>query len=152
MYDLFKFMHVLTAIVWIGSGIGLMVMWGILEGAGERGTLLGVLRFSDKLGTRLFAPAAVLTLVFGIVTVVLSRKNIAFEDLWIVIGFAGFAASFVISQLSGRAGKQMGALIAEHGPQHGGVDAVMSRIRMLNTVDILILVGVVAAMVFKPGT
>ena len=151
MYDLFKFLHVLTAIVWIGAGIGYTVTWGILEGAGERATLLGVLRFSDKLGKRLFAPAAVLTLVFGIITVALSRKGIAFEDTWIIIGFVGFAASFVISQLNGKAGKQMGALVAEHGPQHSGLTPVMSRIRTLNLVEIVVLVGVVAAMVFKPG-
>lgn len=150
MYDLFKFLHVATAIMWIGSGVGFLVLTARLATV-DRSGLLAVMAQSDALGKRLFAPSAMGTLVFGIITVLLSDGNYSFEEPWIVIGFAGFVVSLVMSFVRTPAGKKMGIALRENGPDHADVAAGINTIRILGIADVIILFVVVGAMVFKPG-
>ena len=150
MYDLFKFLHIATAIVWVGSGVCFIVLTARLATVNRDG-LLAVMAQSETLGKRLFAPSAIATLVFGILTVLLSDGNWSFEEPWIVIGFAGFVVSLVMSFVRAPAGKKMGAALQQHGPDHADVAAGMNTIRVLGIADVIILFAVVAAMVFKPG-
>src|SRR5688500_15403876 len=69
MYNLLQFLHVTAAIVWIGSGIGLVALFAVLGRAGEHETLMATSRHVEKLGKGLFGPAAMGTLIFGILTV-----------------------------------------------------------------------------------
>ena len=150
MYETLKFLHVVAAIVWIGSGIGLTALFAAVDKAGDRATLLAVGRYVDGLGNRLFAPAAMSTLVFGILTVVVS-DSISFADAWIAIGFAGVAISMVTVALRAPVAKQMAPAVQSHGPDSAEVSALLNRSRLINTADVVLLLIVVAVMVFKPG-
>ena len=150
MYDALKFLHIAAAIVWIGSGIGLTALFAAVDKAGDRATLLAVGRYVDGLGNRLFAPAAMSTLIFGILTVVVS-DSIGFTDTWIVIGLAGVAISMVTVALRAPVAKQIGPAVQSHGPDSAEVTALLGRSRMINTADVVLLLIVVAVMVFKPG-
>ena len=151
MYNLLQFLHVAAAIIWIGSGIGLVALFGVLNSAGERETLLNTSRHVEKLGTRLFAPSAMATLIFGILTVLASEGSIGFEDLWIVIGFAGVALSLVFVAVSNPNNRKIGEAAAAEGPNSETVTRLLAKGRMLNYVDITLLLVVVWAMVTKPG-
>ena len=150
MYETLKFLHIAAAIVWIGSGIGLTALFAAVDKAGDRATLLAVGRYVDGLGNRLFGPAAMATLLFGILTVIVS-DSIGFTDAWIVIGLVGVAISLVTVVLRAPIAKQMEPAVQSHGPDSAEVNALLSRSRMINMADVALLLIVVAVMVFKPG-
>ena len=150
-YNILQFLHVAAAVVWVGSGFGLTVLLMVIGRASDYDTLAGATRHMEVLGSRLFGPAAGLTLLFGIVAVLLSDGRVGFTEPWIVIGFAGFAASALITVFANPIRARMAKAAAEHGPQHPDVSAGMARTRILNTLDLLVLFIVIGAMVIKPG-
>jgi len=151
MYNLFKFLHIAAAIVWIGSGVGFVTLTAIMVKAGDNAGAMSVGRHAETMGSRLFGPAAMSTLLFGIITVVVSDGAWQFSDAWIVIGFVGVALSIVLVTQRRPAGNAISAAVAEHGPTSAQVAAATGRVRLLNLIDMVILFAVVAAMVFKPG-
>ena len=150
MYDGLQFLHVASAIVWLGTGVGLVALMGVMTRAGDRATVMAVSKHLEVLGPRLFGPAAGGTLVFGVLTV-LAGDGIGFTDPWILVGFAGVAVSMAIVGISNGVNKKFAAAVEQHGPDHPTAVAAMSRARMLNYVDLVVLFVVVGAMVVKPG-
>ena len=150
MYNVFQFLHVAAAIVWLGSGVGLMALMAVMARSGDRATLMAVTRHLDVLGPRLFGPAAMSTLIFGVISV-LVNEGISFTDTWIIVGLLGVAVSMVIVVISNGINKKLAAAIEQHGPEHPDAAAAMSRARQLHYVDMVVLFVVVAAMVIKPG-
>lgn len=150
MYNLFQFLHVASAIVWVGSGVGLVALLTTMNRAGDRATLMATNRHMEVLGGRLFGPSAMATLLFGVVTVLVG-DGLSFTDPWIVIGFAGVAVSLLIVVISNPINRKIGEAVAAHGPDHPDVTAGLTKARVLNYVDLVVLFVVVWAMVAKPG-
>jgi uncharacterized membrane protein len=149
VYDLFKFLHVVAAVVWVGSGVGLVAL--TLTMAKDRAAIGAVMPHLERLGPRLFGPASGAALIFGVITVLTSDGRWEFTDPWILIGFAGFALSGVVTMLATPRQKRLGELAAEKGPDHPDVAAGALQIINMRRIDLLILVVVIADMVFKPG-
>ena len=150
MYDLLQFLHVASAIVWLGSGVGLVALMSAMTRAGDRATLMVTNRHIEALGPRLFGTAAMATLIFGILTVVVG-DGVSFGDTWIVIGLVGVAISLVIVGLMAPVGKRLAAAVETHGVDHADVTAALRQARLYNAVDLVVLFVVVWAMVVKPG-
>lgn len=149
-YDLVKFLHVLGAAVWVGSGVALLTLFTLVRRAGDEATMAGMTRQSIKLGNIVFGPAAAATFVFGILLVFISDA-IGFTDLWVLIGFGGVLFSGVISGgMGGTLEKRAAALEAEPGADRAAIDALRRRVVALNRIDLVILIVVVWAMVDKP--
>ena len=151
MFELFKFLHIVTAMIWFGAGVGLVALTAIM--AKDRAATGAVAPHMEKVGQRLFGPAAGLTLVFGVIAVLVSpdARGIDFEDLWVIVGFAGFLLSGVVTMVANPATRRVAALAAEKGPDAPEVAAGARKITNLHLLDLLILLVVIAAMVFKPG-
>ena len=150
MYNLFQFLHVAAAIVWVGSGVGLVALFATMARAGDRTTLMATNRHMENLGGRLFGPAALGTLIFGVITVLVG-DGIGFSDPWIVIGFAGVAVSLIFVVISNPLNKRLGETVAANGPDHPDVMTLLNRVRIINYIDLVVLFVVVWAMVTKPG-
>lgn len=90
-YQLFLFLHLVCVILWVGAGTTLGALWlhpdPVLR---ERIGALG-----EWLGPRLFAPAALGALAFGIVLV--EEGDHTFHPLWVKLGLGAFGASFLIN-------------------------------------------------------
>jgi hypothetical protein len=90
-YQLFLFLHIACIILWVGAGTTLGVLWLHPDPAlRERVGALG-----EWLGPRLFAPAALGALAFGLVLV--HEGGHTFHPLWVKLGLGAFAASFLIN-------------------------------------------------------
>jgi uncharacterized membrane protein len=149
-FELFKLLHVLGAIVWLGAGASLFVLALRLRAAGDREGLLALGRHGQALGNLLFMPAALATLLFGVLMVA-TEARFAFTDLWILIGFGAIAASFAIALgFMTRADARLTALMQEHDIDHPVVAAQLTTVLRLNAVDVGILTVAVWAMVAKP--
>jgi uncharacterized membrane protein len=149
-YELFKLLHVVGAIAWVGGGLGLLMLHRAMLRARDYGSMTTIARHSQALGARLFVPASLLTVGFGI-AMVATENALGFTDLWILIGFAGIVASGVAeSMVAAPAGKRLLAL-AEEGAGEAELDDLARRVGLGSTLDVGLLLVVVWAMVAKPA-
>ena len=150
MYDLFKFIHVLGAIVWLGAGITFQVLNARLAKANDQAGIAALSSQGEWFGKAVFSTSAAVTLVAGIVTTIIG--DIGFGELWITWGFVGIALSIVFGAvLSQRMATQLEEAVAAEGASSPRVVELQRRLGLYGAIDIVILVSVVAAMVWKPG-
>ena len=146
-YEVLLFLHVATAIVWLGSGFFLqMLVWraGALD---DRPLLQGVANNSGWMAQRIFIPASLAVLVFGILLTI--EGPWSFGDLWIVLGLAGYAFSFLVGiGFIEPEGKRIAAAMAA-GDQ-GRAAFHIGRINTVSRIELVVLYLVVAVMALKP--
>ena len=92
-YSLVKFLHIVSAVVWVGGGFALMLLALRGERANNIDVMLQSMRATGELGNRLFAPMSMLTFVFGFV---MCWFWVGFSDLWVIIGLAGYLVTFTV--------------------------------------------------------
>jgi uncharacterized membrane protein len=149
-YNLFKFLHITGAIAWIGGTVMLTALNVRLAREGE-GAQAALARASGTLGRVLVGPAAALTLIAGITTAAVG--GIDMSALWITWGFTGIIVSIVLGATVIRrtTASLETALAGNPGPTPERVAALRGRLTGLNLLNLLVLLSVVAAMVFKPA-
>lgn len=148
-YVLFKFLHVTSAVIWIG-GAFIMIMLGVkADRAKNDAEIVGVVRQVAWAADRIYVPASIATLVFGVTVAWLGAL---WGNLWVILGLVGVAATIALGVvvLTPRAKK------VEAGYAAGGVTpavvAVSREILTIAKFDAVLLFTVVADMVLKPGT
>jgi hypothetical protein len=137
-YEFLLFAHVVGVIVWLGTGAA----FALIAIFGDRELLPRLGPLGAKLGPRVFAPAALGTLVFGILLVL--DGDWSFDPLWIELGFVAFLASFLINvAVRAPIARRMarGAL----DPRRGG-----RLLALLARVELTVLFLAVGDMVAKP--
>jgi uncharacterized membrane protein len=148
-YSIVKFLHVVSAILWVGGGFVLFLLGVLAERAGNIEDKLQAMRASGQLGGRFFAPMSMLTLIFGLV---MCGFWVGFTELWVVIGLAGYATTFSIGMLIFKpTGERMGAMIAKEGITPA-VLAIGQRMMSAARFDYAVMLVIVADMVLKPTT
>ena len=150
-YELWLFVHISAAIVWIG-GATVAQVFGILakrSGDPAQGAAFG--QAMAFIGPKVFAPAALVVLVSGAFlhrgwelglerAVRLARRIVG----WAIVAFTAFA---YLTRAMGR----LGARMAAEGPSPE-LGAEMGRLVLVARVLILVLFAIVFVMVVKPGT
>ena len=148
-YDLLVFLHIAATIVWIGAGFLIALLVFGAERAGDRVKQAGHHRDVGWLAPRLFIPASMATLVFGILLVLDGPRS--FGDPWILVGLTGWAVSFLLGFFYFKPeGERIGALVEQHGPDHPEVERRLHRLNIVDRIQLTILFLVVADMVIKP--
>jgi uncharacterized membrane protein len=147
-----KYVHILAAMIWLGTSIYLQFTATRLAKANDPERMAAFAKDTEYTGTHLIMPATILLLLMGIALVAYSPAY-NFTDTWILLAFAGYAATFVtgafvIGPTSGKIGK----LLEAEGPSSPEGQALIRRIFAVSRVDLVVLLLVVADMVFKPGT
>ncbi len=145
-YSLFKLLHVLLIIVWLGGGFGLVIMATRAELARDDTELAHIVQQAIFM-TKVFIPAAIAALIFGVAMVLLTWS---FSDLWVTIGLVGFALTvgtglLVLKPRSDR----IGELIAKEGISPAVTTQSHQFLRVVKF-DFVMLFIVVADMVMKP--
>jgi len=148
MYEFWLFVHVLMAIVWVGGNIHLQIIGARLAAANDSLQLASFSKQAEWIGTRVLTPAAIVIVIAGVI-MTLDRWD--FEQLWVIIGIAGFAYSFIngatlLGPLSGKTAK----LIDERGAEDPQVQTNISRLFLYGRIELVILIVVVWAMTMKP--
>jgi uncharacterized membrane protein len=149
LYELFLALHILAAIAWIGSGFLLLLLANRAARQPDGDELGRVIDDTADLGAKLFIPASLLTFAMGLALVI--DGPWAFDQLWIVLGLAGFATTFCTGALIM---KPRGDRIAELRRRDGGMSPEANyaarRMLALGRVDYVVLVMVVVDMAIKP--
>lgn len=148
-YLLLKFLHVLGAITWIGGLLGLVVLNARMAREGDGATLASLGRQSEFFGRSVLGPAMAVTLLAGFATAGVAR--FPFSTLWIVWGMVGFVLSIVIGVIAvQRASGNLSEIARTAGPDDPRLPSARDRLVTLNVLNLLLLVSIVWAMVFKP--
>jgi uncharacterized membrane protein len=92
-YDAYKFVHITAAIVWLGAGVMIQLLAGRAQRTRDDNYLHRLFHDAGVLSKVLFIPASLTVVVCGILMVVDGPWD--FGALWIVLGLAGYAATFV---------------------------------------------------------
>jgi uncharacterized membrane protein len=151
VYDTLKFVHVLAAIVWVGSGIFVQFEATKLRRANDPLRLAAFAKDIAFWGTRLFMPSSLLVLLMGI-SLVLYSPGIGVSDTWVWLGLVGYAATFVTGAFFiGPTARKLAESSETLPPDDPILQAAMARIFAISRIDQVVLVLVVADMVFKPG-
>ena len=146
LYSVFKLLHVISAIAWVGGGMTLLANSIIgIAAKGEMETLR-TLDVMNGLAKRWFIPASILTLLFGAITATFGG---VWTDAWVLLGLAGFASTFITGiAVFEPLGKQIADFVAAE-----KVDDALAKGRIILRVakfDYTVMLVVVADMVLKP--
>lgn len=150
-YDLFKFLHVAAAIVWVGGVSTLMVFNARLaRSSAASATQATLARTSGELGRLVIGPAALFTLLAGVGTAVIG--GISLGSLWITWGFTGlFLSMGLAGTVIRRSATALELALSEPATPPARVATLRGRLTGLNLLNLVLLLSVVAAMVFKPA-
>ena len=152
MGDLFQFLHVLSAIVWIGGSVVMKILSGRVQHSGDPARVAAFGADAEFVGKAVFAPSSGLLLVTGVATVLTTYGAVAFKQTWIALGLVGWIAVAAIGGgLIGPQSQRLKRIIAEAGPSHPDVRRISDRIERLVRLELTLFLLLVADMVFKPG-
>jgi uncharacterized membrane protein len=148
-YEILLFLHISAAIIWIGAGFLLNVQGARADLRGDQEGIRRALEDAGGLANVLFIPAAVAAFVTGLLLVFDGPWS--FDQLWIVLGLAGFAATFAtgLFMLKPRSEK-LAAIIERDGGLSPEALVGARQLMILGRTDYVVLFLVVADMALKP--
>jgi uncharacterized membrane protein len=149
-YELWLFLHISSAIVWIGGGVVGQVFGALAKRAGDPARSAAFGQDMSFVAQKVFAPASLVLLATG--ALLTADGNWDWSEPFVLLGLVGWIVVAVIAfgyitREMGRAGAQMAA----QGPSPELV-AKVGRLVLLGRVILLVLFVLVLVMVVKPGT
>lgn len=147
--NLLHFLHVLAVIVWVGGVLSLNVL-AVRVGIGpDRAVQASLLRMSDFYGRAVIAPAGALTLITGLLLV--GQLDLALSTLWVAWGMIGLVLSVALGATLIRATNgQLRRLTESPSTDDPSRLSRQRRAAILYGLNLLLLLSVLWAMVFKP--
>jgi uncharacterized membrane protein len=147
-YEVLLFVHLLGVAIWFGTGFALLVLGHRLGRAGDNQGLQSLFGQAEWLATRIFIPVSLIVLVAGILLVI--EGPWAFDQLWVLLGLAGFAVTFLTGLLVIKPrSEQIAADLAREGLTTGSARAIGSMFAR-QRIDYTVIALVVADMTLKP--
>jgi uncharacterized membrane protein len=148
-YSLFKAVHVLGAVIWVGGGVSIMIHAIRGQRAYKPEDIVTVAKQAAFMGEKVFAPVGLITFLMGIAMMI--NTSWGWGHFWIVAGLVGYASTFIvgIAILSPMA-KKIDESAEKNGPTHPETIALIERIMLIARFDVAVLMLVVLDMVTKP--
>ena len=150
LYEFLLFVHLLMAVTWVGGGIALQVLAIRATHAKDSARTASLTADAEWMGFRVFMPASILLLIFGIWTA--SEGNWDFGQAWISIGFGAFLISFFLGMaFLGPESGRIKQLVRERSYEDPELQRRIGRILLFSRIELVVLLVAVWAMVAKPG-
>lgn len=151
-YTALKFVHVLSAVVWVGGACTVQVYALLALRTNDPVRVAAFAGDTEFVGTRIFLPTSLILLVSGFFALHDSSGAWTLHQGWVQFGLAVIALSIVVG--AGYLGPESGRIA--RATEAGGVESpeVQQRIRrifLVSRVELVFLLAVVFDMVVKPG-
>jgi Predicted integral membrane protein (DUF2269) len=151
LYELLLFVHVMATVVWIGAGFFSLVLAIGYDRDSDESAIRRFLVDQERLALRLFVPSSLIVVLMGIALVIESDAW-SFDQLWIVLGLIGYAATFATGLFYIKpASERIGAAMEREGgrltPQ---LRTEIRKLMVKARVDQVVLAVVIFDMVAKP--
>jgi uncharacterized membrane protein len=148
-YDALLFLHIAAAIVWLGAGFVLQLLTVRAERTDDSELVKKLMEQDEWLALRLFIPSSLAVLVLGILLTI--EGPWSFGDLWIVLGLLGYAVSFLVGILFLKPeGERIHAAIEAEGTDSPTARRYLTRLNVVQRIELVVLFLVVAVMALKP--
>lgn len=142
-YILFKLLHVLAAVAWVGGGLAMTLQASRAMRTGDDAELIHIAGQTDWVAKLLFVPGGVATLIFGAIATTIYGM---WGQMWVLISLVGLIASMGIGgAVLGRSTR----IAKEEGATERGL-AAAHRFTTFAQFDMIQLLTVVGVMVLKP--
>jgi len=149
-YELWLFLHIAGAIVWIGGAVTAQVFGVLAQRSADPQRAAAFGRDMAFVGPKIFMPAAIVVLVTG--ALITEDGNWDWSEPFVWLGIVGWAiVSFTAFAYLTRAMGRVGARMAAEGPSPALV-ARVDRLVFIARLLVLALFVIVFLMVVKPGT
>jgi uncharacterized membrane protein len=148
-YSVFKVIHVLAAIVWLGGGTAITVLALRAQRAKDNVQLFQIGSQAEWMSLRVFVPSSLVVLAMGLV--LMHKGSWGYGHFWPLFGLIAWAVSFAVG--AGFLGPQSGRLaklFEEKGAEHPETQARLNRIITVARADVALLLVVALDMVAKP--
>lgn len=148
-YSVFKAVHVLFAVIWVGGGITIMSLAMRAQLSNDTKSVVTIAQQAAFMGEKVFAPAGLVTFLMGIAMMI--NTSWGWGHFWIVAGLVGYASTFLVGlTVMSPLAKKIEASARENGPEHPSTLALIERIMLIGRFDVAVLMLVVLDMVTKP--
>jgi uncharacterized membrane protein len=148
-YSLFKAVHVLFAVIWVGGGITIMIHAIRAQRTYDPNDIVTIAKQAAFMGEKVFAPLGLVTFLMGIAMMI--NTNWGWGHFWIVFGLLGYAATFLVGlTILSPLTKRIDASAEERGATHPETLALIDRVMLIARFDVAVLMLVVIDMVTKP--
>jgi hypothetical protein len=150
LYELLLFIHIAATVIWIGAGFLSLVLAISYDRDGDESAIRRFLADQERLALKLFVPSSLVVVLMGIALVIESDAW-GFDQLWIVIGLLGYAATFATGLfLIKPESERIGAELEREGRLTPQLRVDISKLGVKARVDQLVLMLVIFDMVVKP--
>ena len=148
-YSLFKAVHVLFAVIWVGGGVSIMIHAIRAQTARDPEGIVTVAKQAAFMGEKVFAPLGLVTFLMGVAMMI--NTNWGWGHFWVVAGLIGYASTFIVGvAILSPLAKKIDASAEHNGPTHPETLALIDRVMLIARVDVAVLTLVVLDMVTKP--
>jgi len=147
-YEVLLFVHLLGVAVWFGTGFALLLLGNRFDRGGDNAGLRSLFGQSEWLATRVFIPVSLLVVIAGILLVV--EGPWSFDQLWVLLGLAGFAATFLTGLLMIKPASERIATDLDREGMTPAIASAIGRLFTLMRIDYTVIGLVIADMTLKP--
>lgn len=150
MYELLLFVHIVCAVIWVGGAVYAQLLALRVSRSPDPSELPRLARNIDFIGSRVFAPAAVLLFLAG---VGMTLDAWSFGQTWIAVSVALWVVSVVTggAYLAPRV-KRAAELFEAEGPTSQAGRKLIDRLFLVSRVELISFAVIIALMTFKPGS
>ena len=148
-YFVFKSIHVLAAIVWLGGGATITILALRADRTKDNAQLLQIGKQAEWMSMRVFVPASVVVLAMGVV--LMHKGGWGYDHFWTLFGLMGWGVSFVVGAgFLGPETNKVAKLLETKGPDDPETQARLRRILSVARADVVLILLIAADMVAKP--
>jgi uncharacterized membrane protein len=150
-YQIYKAIHVIAVVIWVGGDITLTTLGIVFERRGDGETLAALGKMGTWIGTRVYTPTLFVVFAFG--AAMMQKGN---YDWWGVFWIDFALAGWVIAALVGVGfvGPELGRIdqaAQQFGPMSAEVGNRVKRLFLVFRFDTALLILIVIDMVAKPS-
>jgi hypothetical protein len=146
--DILLVLHIAAAGTWLGANITQAIVPSMAAKQSPQAAA-GWYRVAARLSTRLYMPVGILLVLTGI-WMVLDSEVFSFASGFVSIGFVVVVIGALLGKFVFEPGSERAALAFEAGDR-GAIKAAVGRVAAFGTLDTLLMLFAITAMVIKLG-
>jgi uncharacterized membrane protein len=149
-YHVYLALHVIASVIWAGGDLTLTTLGIRFERLQDGPTLAALGKMGTWIGTRVYTPASIAAMAFGIALMV--EGDLDWSQFWVVYGIVGWTTAFAVG--AGFVGPELGRIdqaAQQHGPESEEVRRRVRRLFAIFRFDTALLTSIVIVMAAKPS-
>ncbi len=149
LFNAIVFVHVVSAILWIGSAVVLELLEFESTHSSKRERIASSLNRSSWFAKHVFGPAAMVTILSGILAVAVGRPS--FGQLWVIFALVGVVLVTALGAgVIGRTSSKLAARLQDPLVDEDEIEAGLMNIRWAVYLDLALLFFILFDMVVRP--